>query len=152
MSKPGKILATNKKAYRDYEIVETYEAGIELKGAEVKSVKAGRVSFKDSFILPKNGELYVMNLHISPWKYSTHEKLDPERPRKLLLHRWEIDRIIGKVKEKGLTIIPVKFYLKNHLVKLEIALAKGKKKYEKKEQIKEKDIQRDMERELRGRW
>ncbi len=152
MGSPGKVLATNKKAYRDYEILETYEAGIELKGAEVKSVKAGRVSFKDSFILPKNGELFVMNLHISPWEYSTHEKLDPERPRKLLLHRWEIDRIIGKVKERGLTIIPLRFYLKKHLVKLEIALAKGKKKYEKKETIKERDIQREMERELRGRW
>ncbi len=148
----NKVLAYNRKAQTDYEIVETYEAGIELKGAEVKSIKNGQVSFKDSFIIPKNGELYIVNLHVSPWKYATHEKIDPERPRKLLLHRWEIDRIIGKVKERGLTIIPVKFYLKKHLIKLEIALARGRKKYEKKELIKERVMKREMERELKGRW
>lgn len=144
-----KLLAENKKAKTNYEIIETYEAGIELKGPEVKSIKLGRVSFKDSFIIAKKGELYIINMHISPYEFSTHDKFDPERPRKLLLHRREIDRIIGKSAERGLTIIPTKIYQKNHLIKMEIALAKGLKKYEKKEKIKERIIEREIKRELK---
>ncbi|MEO0224674.1 MAG: SsrA-binding protein SmpB [candidate division WOR-3 bacterium] len=144
-----KVILENKKAKTNYEIIETYEAGIELKGSEVKSIKMGKVSFKDSFIIPKRGELYIINMFIAPYEFSTYDRLDPERPRKLLLHRREIDRIIGKSKERGLTIIPLKIYQKNHLIKLEIALAKGLKKYEKKEKIKERIIEREMKRELK---
>jgi SsrA-binding protein len=144
-----KVILENKKAKTNYEIVETYEAGIELKGSEVKSIKMGKVSFKDSFIIAKRGELYIINMFIAPYEFSTYDRLDPERPRKLLLHRREIDRIIGKSKERGLTIIPLKIYQKNHLIKLEIALAKGLKKYEKKEKIKERIIEREMKRELK---
>jgi len=144
-----KVILENKKAKTNYEIIETYEAGIELKGSEVKSVKMGKVSFKDSFIIPKKGELYIINMFIAPYEFSTYDRLDPERPRKLLLHRKEIDRIIGKSKERGLTIIPLKIYQKDHLIKLEIALAKGLKKYEKKEKIKERIIEREMKRELK---
>lgn len=144
-----KVILENKKAKTNYEIIETYEAGIELKGSEVKSIKMGKVSFKDSFIIPKRGELYIINMYVAPYEFSTYDRLDPERPRKLLLHRREIDRIIGKSKERGLTIIPLKIYQKNHLIKLEIALAKGLKKYEKKEKIKERIIEREMKRELK---
>jgi SsrA-binding protein len=144
-----KVILENKKAKTNYEIVETYEAGIELKGSEVKSIKMGKVSFKDSFIIAKRGELYIINMFIALYEFSTYDRLDPERPRKLLLHRREIDRIIGKSKERGLTIIPLKIYQKNHLIKLEIALAKGLKKYEKKEKIKERIIEREMKRELK---
>jgi SsrA-binding protein len=144
-----KVILENKKAKTNYEIIETYEAGIELKGSEVKSIKMGKVSFKDSFIIAKRGELYIINMFIAPYEFSTYDRLDPERPRKLLLHRREIDRIIGKSKERGLTIIPLKIYQKNHLIKLEIALAKGLKKYEKKEKIKERIIEREMKRELK---
>lgn len=145
-----KTILENKKAKSEYQIIETYEAGIELKGSEVKSVKMGRVSFKDSFIIARKGELFVINMYVAPYEFSTHEKLDPERPRKLLLHRREIDRIIGKSKERGLTIIPLRIYLKNHLVKMEIALAKGMKKYEKKEKIKERIMEREIKRELKN--
>jgi SsrA-binding protein len=144
-----KVILENKKAKTNYEIIETYEAGIELKGSEVKSIKMGKVSFKDSFIIAKRGELYIINMFIAPYEFSTYDRLDPERPRKLLLHRREIDRIIGKSKERGLTIIPLKIYQKNHLIKLEIVLAKGLKKYEKKEKIKERIIEREMKRELK---
>jgi len=144
-----KVILENKKAKMNYEIIETYEAGIELKGSEVKSIKMGKVSFKDSFIIPKRGELYIINMYVAPYEFSTYDRLEPERPRKLLLHRREIDRIIGKSKERGLTIIPLKIYQKNHLIKLEIALAKGLKKYEKKEKIKERIIEREMKRELK---
>ncbi len=144
-----KVIAENKKAKSNYDIIETYEAGIELKGAEVKSIKLGKISFKDSFIIIKKGELYVINMYVAPYEFSTHEKVDPERPRKLLLHRKEIDRIIGKSKERGLTIIPIKVYQKNHLIKMEIALAKGLKKYEKKEKIKERILEREIRRELK---
>ncbi len=144
-----KVIAENKKAKSNYEIIETYEAGIELKGPEVKSIKLGRISFKDSFIIIKKGELYVINMYVAPYEFSTHEKFDPERPRKLLLHRREIDRIIGKSKERGLTIIPLKVYRKKHLIKMEIALAKGLKKYEKREKIKERILEREIKRELK---
>ncbi|MEO0145016.1 MAG: SsrA-binding protein SmpB [candidate division WOR-3 bacterium] len=145
-----RVIAENKKAKSNYEIIETYEAGIELKGSEVKSIKLGRVSFKDSFIIAKKGELFIINMYVAPYEFASHEKVDPERPRKLLLHRKEIDRIIGKSKERGLTIIPLKIYQKNHLIKVEIALAKGLKKYEKKEKIKERILEREMRRELKN--
>ncbi|MEO0202203.1 MAG: SsrA-binding protein SmpB [candidate division WOR-3 bacterium] len=144
-----KIIVENKKAKANYEIIEKYEAGIELKGSEVKSIKLGRVSLKDSFVIAKRNELFIINMYIAPYEFTSHEKIDPERPRKLLLHRKEIDRIIGKSKERGLTIIPIKIYQKNHLIKVEIALAKGLRKYEKKEKIKERILERELRRDLK---
>ena len=140
-----KIIATNKKAFHDYFILETFEAGIVLKGTEVKSVKQGRINLKDSYAKIKNGEIFLFNTHISPYKHGNVFNHDPRRTRKLLLNRKEIDRIIGKVNEKGLTLVPLKVYLKKGLVKVELGLCKGKKLYDKREEIK----RRDMEREIR---
>ncbi len=144
-----KIIQENRKARHDYEIIETFEAGIVLLGPEVKSIKEGRVSLKDSYVEIKNGEAWIKKLHISPYEKNTVLKIEPERTRKLLLHKYEIKRLIGKVKEKGLTIVPLKIYLKNNLVKIEIALAKGKRKYEKREELRKKAIEREIERALK---
>lgn len=144
-----KIIQENRKARHDFEIIETFEAGIVLLGPEVKSIKAGRVSLKDSYVELKNQEAWIKKLHVSPYEKNTGQKIDPERTRKLLLHKYEIKRLIGKVKEKGLTIIPLKIYLKNNLIKIEIALVKGKKKYEKREKLKKKAIEREIERALK---
>ncbi len=145
-----RVVATNKKAYRDYEILETYEAGIELKGTEVKSVREGRVNLKDSYVRPKDGELFLVNAHISPYEKGNVFNHDPKRDRKLLLHRKEINRIIGRIQERGLTAIPLKMYInKRGLVKVEIALAKGRKLYEKKQKLKEKAIEREAMAELK---
>ena len=140
-----KVIATNKKAFHDYFILETFEAGIVLKGTEVKSVKQGRINLKDSYAKIKNGEIFLFNTHISPYKHGNVFNHDPRRTRKLLLNRKEIDRITGKVNEKGLTLVPLKVYLKKGLVKVELGLCKGKKLYDKREEIK----RRDMEREIR---
>lgn len=138
------LIAVNKKA-RDYEILETYEAGLELKGTEVKSLREKNVSFKDSFCRVKDGEIYLLNLHISPYKHASHFNHDPERPRKLLLHKREIKRLAGKLSSGGLTLIPTKLYFNNKgIAKVEIALAKGKKKYDKREEIKEREMQRKI--------
>jgi len=141
-----KVIAENRKAYHDFEIEETFEAGIELKGSEVKSVKVGKVSISEAFVHPKDGELYIYNMHIAPYSKSSIFTPDPKRPRKLLLHRHEIDRIIGKITIRGYTAIPLKVIVKRGWVKVIIALAKGRKKYEKKELIKERDIERAMRR------
>lgn len=141
-----KVVATNKKAYTDYEILETYEAGIVLKGTEVKSLREGNVHFKDSFCRFKDGELYLLNLHISPYRHGSIHNHDPERPRKLLLHKRELKRLIGKVQEEGVTIVPLKIYFNDRgFAKVEIAVARGKKKYDKREAIKK----REMEKKLR---
>jgi len=141
-----KVITENRKAYHDFEIEETFEAGIELKGSEVKSVKAGKVSISEAFVHPKDGELYIYNMHIAPYSKSSIFTPDPKRPRKLLLHRQEIDRIIGRITIRGYTAIPLKVIVKRGWVKVIIALAKGRKKYEKKELIKERDIERAMRR------
>lgn len=141
-----KVVATNKKAYTDYEILETYEAGIVLKGTEVKSLREGNVHFKDSFCRFKDGELYLLNLHISPYRHGSIHNHDPERPRKLLLHKKELKRLIGKVQEERVTIVPLKIYFNDRgFAKVEIAVARGKKKYDKREAIKK----REMEKKLR---
>ena len=132
-----RVIQENRKARHDFEILE------------VKSVKQGRVSLKDSYVEIKNGEAWIKKLHISPYDKNTILKIDPERTRKLLLHKYEIKRLIGKVKEKGLTIIPLKVYLKNNLIKVEIALVKGKRKYEKREELRKKAIEREIERALK---
>lgn len=144
-----KIIAENKKVYRDYEILEEIEAGIELLGGEVKSIKNGAISLKDSFVKFENNEAFIFNLYIAPYKYSGHISYDPERKRKLLLKKTEIKRLIGKVKERGLTIVPLRVYLKKRWIKVLIGLVRGRKKYEKRQIIKEREIKREIEREIK---
>ncbi|RJO60266.1 SsrA-binding protein SmpB [candidate division WS5 bacterium] len=146
-----KVIATNKKARFDYEILETFEAGIVLTGPEVKSVKAGQVSIKEAFATVKGEEVFLTNAHISPYKQASNVEQDPTRSRKLLLKKSEISSLIGKSKTQGLTLIPTKIYLKRGFVKVEIGLGKGKKLHDKRDQIKRKDVERDMEREMRGK-
>ncbi|HCY87220.1 MAG TPA: SsrA-binding protein [Desulfobacteraceae bacterium] len=142
-----KLIATNKKARHNYHIDDEYEAGIVLAGSEVKSIRGGRVSFKDSYADIKNGEVWLRQLHISPYKYAYNANHDSLRNRKLLLHNYEIRKLIGKIKEKGYTLIPLKIYFKNDKIKVLIGLGKGKKLYDKRESIKQKDIKRDLDRE-----
>ncbi len=144
-----KLIATNKKAYHDYFIISTFEAGIMLVGQEVKSIRLGHTNLKDSFITFKDGEAYIKNMHISHYKDATLETIDEKRSRKLLLNRSEINKLIIKTKEKGFTCVPLKVYLKNNLVKIEIALAKGKHLFDKKQVLAEKDIERDTQRLLK---
>ncbi len=137
-------MAVNKKA-KDYEILEKYEAGIELKGTEVKSLREKNVSFKDSFCRAKNGEIYLLNLHISPYRFANRFNHDPERPRRLLLHKKEIRKLTGKLSTAGLTLIPTKIYFNDRgIAKVEIALVRGKKQYDKREEIKKKEIDKKI--------
>ncbi|MDD7457869.1 MAG: SsrA-binding protein SmpB [Clostridia bacterium] len=144
-----KIIATNKKAYHDYFIEETYEAGIELKGSEVKSIRLSRVNLKDSFALVKNGEVFVLNVHISPYDKGSYFNEDPMRTRKLLLKRQEINKLRGKVEQKGYTLVPTKLYFKDSLVKVELALCKGKELHDKRQDIKNKENKRTAERAIK---
>lgn len=147
-----RVIAENKKATFNYEIIERLEAGIALLGSEVKSIREGRVSLKESFADIKEGEVYLLNCHISPYEAANRFNHDPMRPRKLLLHRQEIKRLTGKIKEKGLTLIPTKIYFNDKgKVKVEIALARGKRAYEKKEAIKARDLERELRAEMK-RW
>ena len=146
-----KAIATNKKAYKDYYLLENLEAGLVLTGTEVKSVRLGRVNFKDSYARIKNGEVFLFNLHISPYEQGNRYNVEPERTRKLLLHRKQIDRLIDKTQEKGLTLVPTKLYLKNGLVKMELAVAQGKKLFDKREEIKKAQVQKDLRRFLKNR-
>ena len=141
-----KIIANNKKAYHDYFIEETYEAGISLHGTEVKSLRMGKCSVKESFIRIENGEVIAYGLHISPYEKGNIFNRDPLRPKKLLLHRSEINKISGKISEKGYTLVPLKVYFKGSLIKVEIGLAKGKKLYDKRQDIAKKDQRREAER------
>ena len=146
------ILAGNKKAYFDYFVEDTFEAGIELVGTEVKSLRAGKANLKDAYAqITKTAELYVYNLHISPYEQGNQFNHEPLRPRRLLLHRAEIRRLIGKVKEKGYALIPLKLYFTHGLVKMELALATGKKLYDKRQTMAEKDAKREMDRTLKER-
>jgi len=146
-----KTVATNKKAKRDYFIDDTFEAGLVLEGTEVKSLREGRVNLKDSYARIKNGEVYLISAHISPYAFGTHRNHEPERERKLLLHRREIRRLYGKTQEKGFTLVPLAIYFKNGRAKLELGLGRGKAKYDKREAIKKKQEQRDLERALKER-
>jgi SsrA-binding protein len=147
-----KLVATNRKARHDYFIDETYEAGIVLTGTEIKSVRAGRVNLRDSYVQVKNGELWLIDTHIAPYKQAGRSSHEPKRPRKLLMHCREISCLQGKVQERGYTLIPLRLYLKdNKWAKVEIALARGKKLYDKRQTIRERDAQREMERALAGR-
>jgi len=147
-----KIVASNKKAYFNYEIIESLEAGVALLGSEVKSIREGRVSLKDSFAEIKNGEVFLLHMNISPYEQANIFNHDPLREKKLLLHRQQIKRLIGKIREKGYTLIPTKVFLNEKgKVKVEISLAKGKRTYEKKRAIKERDIEREIRSELKKR-
>lgn len=146
-----KLIANNKKAYHDYFIEETYEAGIVLHGTEVKSLRMGQCSIKEAFISIDDGEIYIQRMHINPYEKGNIFNKDPLRRRKLLLHKTEIHKIFGKSKEKGYTIVPLKVYFSGSLVKLEIALARGKKLYDKRETIAKKDQQREAQREFKIR-
>lgn len=147
-----RVVATNKKAYFNYELLENYEAGVSLVGSEVKSIRQGRISLKDSYAEVRGGEVFILNFHISPYEAANRFNHDPEREKKLLLHRREIKRLSGKIREKGLTLVPTKVLFNDKgKVKIEIALAKGKRVYQKKEAIKERDRERELRAELKKR-
>ena len=145
-----KIIAENRKARHDYFVVDEFEAGLVLKGTEVKSLRQGRANLKDSYAKIENGEVFVYQLHIAPYPFAYYDNHDPLRPRKLLLHKHEIKRLYGKVNEKGHTLIPLRLYFKSGKVKILVALAKGKRKYDKRESIRRRDEQRDLERERKN--
>ena len=146
-----KLIANNKKAYHDFFIEDTFEAGISLHGTEVKSLRMGKCSIKESFVRIEKGEVFVYGMHISPYEKGNIFNRDPLRVRKLLLHRSEINKIVGKIAEKGYTLVPLKVYFKGSLVKVEIGLAKGKKLYDKRADIAKKDIRREAEKEFKVR-
>lgn len=147
----GKQLAQNKKAYHDYFIEQTFEAGIVLKGTEIKAIRAARVNLKDAFAKIENGEVYLHNMHVSPYEQGNQFNHDPLRTRKLLLHKKEISKLIGETKVTGYTIVPLKMYLKNGFAKVLIGLGKGKKQYDKRDDLKKKEAKRDIERAFRDR-
>ena len=144
-----RLIANNKKAYHDYFIEDTYEAGIELFGTEVKSMRMGKCSINESFVQIDKGEVFVYGMHVSPYEKGNIFNKDPLRTRKLLLHQYEIRKIAGKIAEKGYTLVPLKVYFKGSLVKVEIGIAKGKKLYDKRETIAKKDQRREAEREFK---
>lgn len=146
-----KILSANRKARYDYHIEETYEAGIALLGSEVKSVRQGQANLRDSYAAFERGELYLHHCHISPYLAASQFNPDPLRPRKLLMRREEIQRLMGKVEEKGLTLVPLSLYLKGRHVKVGLALARGKKQYDRREDIKQREADREVARASRGR-
>ena len=146
-----KLICNNKKAYHDYSIEEKFEAGMVLKGTEVKSLRNGKANLNDSFALIRNGEAFLHNLHISPYDFGNRENHDPDRLRKLLLHKKEIGKLFGKIREQGYSFIPLRLYFKNGMVKVELGLAKGKKLYDKREDLKKKDHKREMDQAVKGR-
>ena len=145
-----KIIAQNKKAYHDYFVEEKYEAGVELFGTEVKSIRAGKVNVKESYCDIKDGEVFVLGMHISPYEQGNVFNKDPLRPKKLLLHKKEILKLFGLVSQKGYTLVPLQIYLKNSMVKVEIGLCRGKKLYDKRDDMARNDAKRDMERAFKS--
>jgi SsrA-binding protein len=141
-----KVVATNRRARHDYDIRDTHECGIVLHGSEVKSIRAGQVQLKDGYAEIRQGEVWLQNVHIAPYQYAREGGHDPERPRKLLLHRREIERLIGKVAEEGLTLIPLSMYFVAGRAKVELGLAKGRRKYDKRQAIREREERREMDR------
>ncbi|GAB6087460.1 SsrA-binding protein SmpB [Alkaliphilus crotonatoxidans] len=148
---PIKTIANNKKARHDYFIEESFEAGIELKGTEVKSIRMGRINIKDGYARVENSEVFLYNTHISPYEKGNIFNVDPLRPRKLLLHKAEIRKLIGYVQQKGYTLVPLSIYLKRGLIKVQLGVAIGKKNYDKRQDIAKKDAQRRIDKELRAR-
>jgi len=148
---PMTTVASNRNAYHDYFLYDKYEAGIVLTGTEIKSVRVGRVNLRESYVQIRNGEAWLINMHISPYAAGSRENPDPKRDRKLLLHLREIYRLQSAVQEKGLTIVPLRMYLKDNRAKVEIALAKGKKLYDKRDAIAKKEDRRRIDREIKSR-
>jgi SsrA-binding protein len=146
-----RLVTDNRKARHEYEILETYEAGMVLTGSEVKSLRAGRANLKDSYARFERGETFLLNAHISPYAAANRFSHEPERERKLLLHRAEIDKLTGRVQERGLTLIPLKIYFKNGRAKVLLGLGRGKKTYDKRESIKKREMQREADRAMRVR-
>ena len=146
-----KLIANNKKAYHDYFIEDKYEAGISLAGTEVKSLRMGKCSIKEAFVRIEDGEVFVYGMHVSPYEKGNIFNKDPLRVKKLLLHKYEINKLLGKIKEKGYTLVPLQVYFKDGKVKVEIGLARGKKLYDKREAIAKKDQRRDAEKEFKVR-
>jgi len=146
-----KLIASNKKAYHDYYIEETFEAGIVLLGSEVKSLRLGNINLKDCFCRIKDGEVWLNNAHISPYEMANRENHDPTRVRKLLLHAREIDKLIKKVDTRGFSLVPTRIYFKNSLIKVELGLAKGKQTHDKRQSLKEKEASREMARAMKER-
>ncbi|MBI2504497.1 MAG: SsrA-binding protein SmpB [Candidatus Latescibacteria bacterium] len=146
-----KIVAQNRKARHDYEVLDTFEAGIALLGSEVKAVREGRVALKDSYAVVQHGEVFLQKVHISHYGPASRFNHDLERPRKLLLHRWQINRLVGQTEQKGLTMVPLKIYFRRGRAKVELALVRGKKFYDKRQDIAKRDAARAIDRELRGR-
>ncbi len=145
-----RTLCTNRKARYDYHVEETYEAGIALLGSEVKSIREGRANLRDSYAAFRGGELFLYNCHVSPYAQASRFNAEPLRPRKLLMRREEIQRLVGKVEEKGLTLVPLSLYLRGRLVKVGLALARGKKQYDRREDIKRREAEREMARAIRS--
>ena len=146
-----KLIANNKKAYHDFFIDETYECGIALHGTEVKSMRMGKCSIKEAFVRIEDGEVFVYGMHVSPYEKGNIFNIDPLRVKKLLLHKYEINKLLGKIKEKGYTLVPLQVYFKDGKVKVEIGLARGKKLYDKREAIAKKDQRREAEKEFKVR-
>ena len=148
-----KIVSVNRKARHDYHILETYEAGLVLKGTEVKSIRNNQVSIKESYAQFRGMELFIVNMHISPYKFGNRYNLEPKRDRKVLLKRKQLEKLKGQIEQKGFTLVPLRLYFKNGYAKIELGLAKGKKLYDKRQDLTQKAIQRDTERELKyNKW
>ena len=151
-SKAVRVVATNRKAYHDYFILEVLEAGLALTGTEIKSVREGKISLREGYAKAENGEVWLEDVYIAPYQPGSRENPPETRRRRLLLHRDEISRLIGKLQEKGLTLVPLRVYLRNNLAKVELGLAKGKKLYDKREAIAARDAARQIEQAVRQRW
>jgi SsrA-binding protein len=149
MAGNSRTITINRKAYHDYHVQESVEAGLVLRGSEIKSIRAGRVNLRDAYARPANGELWLYNSHIASYDAASYNGHDPKRPRKLLLHRKEIDNLAGLAKQQGLTLIPLKLYIKGGISKLELGVAKGKKLYDKRETLARREISREMDRALK---
>ncbi len=147
-----KIIALNKKVRRNFQVMETIEAGISLTGSEVKSLRAGQISFKDGYVKFDQGEAFLVDVHIAPYANAGYAQHEPERNRKLLLHKKEIARLMGKVEQKGLTVVPLKVYFKKGKIKVELALARGLKLHDQREELKQRAVKRDMDREMGGHF
>jgi len=146
-----KTVATNRKAFHNYHIGDSYEAGLVLTGSEIKSVRLGRVSLGDAYVRPENGELWLYNVHIARYEASSYLGHEPRRPRKLMLHKKEIKQLTARIAEKGLTVVPTKLYIKGHVAKVEIALARGKRQYDKREAITRREVERELARATKRR-
>jgi len=151
MTEDSRTITVNRKAYHDYHIQETFEAGIVLKGSEIKSIREGRVNLRDAYARPENSELWLFNSHIASYDAASYNTHEPLRPRKLLLHKKEINSLTSKVTQRGLTLVPLKLYIKHGIAKIQFGVAKGKKLYDKRETIARRDTEREMDRALKLR-